>query len=267
MKKGYSILFSSIAIAIIAYAAISLISIPAAAQPSGFAKNEFKLEEGKSSILNKIQPGTLEKITFIHYAKPTGSSKQKAPSCYKLLGVKWISELPINYKINPKGSNLSESDILTAISQSVNEWDKYTSATLFGTGEIDYDANFDENYPDGKNEYSWGNYSKEGVIAVTRIWVGVLIGSRKRQIIEYDVLFDTDYNWFDCNQINCNEENKGMDLQNIATHETGHGLGLSDVYENACSEVTMYGYSWYGDIQKRDLASQDITGLQKLYGA
>ena len=57
-----------------------------------------------------------------------------------------------------------------------------------------------------------------------------------------------------------------MDLQNIATHEIGHGVGLTDVYQTACSQATMYGYSDYGDIIKRDLAQPDITGLQKLYG-
>ncbi|PJA83788.1 MAG: peptidase M10A and M12B matrixin and adamalysin, partial [Candidatus Nealsonbacteria bacterium CG_4_9_14_3_um_filter_37_29] len=56
------------------------------------------------------------------------------------------------------------------------------------------------------------------------------------------------------------------DLQNIATHELGHGVGLGDVYETACSEVTMYGYSNYGETQKRTLEAPDITGLQTLYG-
>ncbi|MEM5811056.1 MAG: matrixin family metalloprotease, partial [Candidatus Aenigmatarchaeota archaeon] len=119
-------------------------------------------------------------------------------------------------------------------------------------------------YPDGRNEYSWGNYSEPGVIAVTVVWSGVPIGGKGRQIIEYDVLFDTDYLW----QIYpTNTTTQYMDLPNIATHETGHGIGLGDVYEDACSYVTMYGYSWYGEIQKRDLAQPDVTGLQKLYGA
>jgi tryptophanase len=47
----------------------------------------------------------------------------------------------------------------------------------------------------------------------------------------------------------------------------GHGVGLDDVYDTACSEVTMYGYSTYGEIKKRDLETPDIIGLQKLYGA
>jgi len=57
-----------------------------------------------------------------------------------------------------------------------------------------------------------------------------------------------------------------MDLQNIATHEIGHGVGLADVYQTACSEVTMYSYSTEGEIIKRTFETPDITGLQKLYG-
>jgi len=57
-----------------------------------------------------------------------------------------------------------------------------------------------------------------------------------------------------------------MDLQNIATHELGHGVGLGDLYITACSEETMYGYSNYGETKKRTLNAGDIMGIQKLYG-
>jgi len=57
-----------------------------------------------------------------------------------------------------------------------------------------------------------------------------------------------------------------MDLQNIATHELGHAVGLNDIYSGSCSYVTMYGYSTEGDIGKRTLEQPDITGLQTMYG-
>jgi predicted Zn-dependent protease len=57
-----------------------------------------------------------------------------------------------------------------------------------------------------------------------------------------------------------------MDLQNIATHELGHGLGLNDLYESAASEETMYGYSTYGEMSKRSLFIGDIAGIHDLYG-
>lgn len=187
--------------------------------------------------------------------------KAKTPSCYKLLEVKWKT-LPISYFIHPE----LENKVSGAILESTKTWDDATSKNLFNGYTIDSGANWDIDYPDGKNEYSLGNYPEEGAIGVTVVWSGVPLGGRGRQIIEYDVMFDTDYNWFDCTQVSCDASNKGMDLQNIATHETGHGLGLADVYESSCSEVTMFGYSNYGEIQKRTLESPDIAGLQKLYG-
>ena len=79
--------------------------------------------------------------------------------------------------------------------------------------------------------------------------------------VESDILFDTDYKW------GTTGEPSLMDFQNIATHEMGHTLGLSDIYTESCSAVTMYGYSDYGDVEKRSLDIPDITGLQILYGA
>jgi len=217
-------------------------------------------EQGKRypPSLDWIEPWSFQKMIFIHYAKAS-SPQAKVPTCYKLLGVKWKS-LPVNYVVHP---NLS----LEAIIASTETWDTATSTKLFGTALVDSSANWDSGSPDGRNEYSLGNYPEEGVIAVTVVWSGVPVGGKGRQILEFDVMFDTDYNWYDCTITECTAANKGMDLQNIATHETGHGVGLADVYDPSCSAVTMYGYSTYGEIQKRTLEPPDITGLQKLYGA
>ena len=61
----------------------------------------------------------------------------------------------------------------------------------------------------------------------------------------------------------CGEE--AMDLQNIVTHEFGHN-GLNDLYMPPCTALTMYGYSDFGDIDKRSLGAGDISGIQELYG-
>jgi hypothetical protein len=193
----------------------------------------------------------IDKITFIHYRDGTVKGVGKAvkgPACYKLMGIKWQA-LPISYVINPAVDE-------NAIAAATAEWDKHTGANLFGEYTVDPSANFDE-YPDGRNEYSYGDYSQSGVIAVTRVWYT----RYGKQIVEYDVMFDTDFIWGDATVTST-----VMDLQNIATHETGHGVGLADVYQSACSEVTMYGYSDYGETKKRTLEQPDITGLQKLYG-
>ncbi len=78
-------------------------------------------------------------------------------------------------------------------------------------------------------------------------------------IVEFDIMLDTDFTWGD-GAI----DDTLMDVQNIVTHELGHGIGLADIYY--CELETMYGYSYEGDTEKRTLFEGDIAGLQKLYG-
>lgn len=236
----------------------AIVFIPTKIERSGVMVSVPDIAVDKSPALIPLEPGTLEKIVFIHYANGRVEAKAKTPACYKLLGIKWKS-LPVSYVIHP---DLDPG----AISASTETWDEVTSKKLFNGFTIDSSANWDGNYPDGKNEYSLGNYPEQGVIAVTVVWSGVPLGGKGRQIIEYDVMFDTDFGWYNCAQTTCTLENRGMDLQNISTHETGHGVGLADVYDTACSQVTMYGYSDYGETKKRSLEQPDISGIQKLYG-
>ena len=221
----------------------------------------------------------LERITFIHYkkgfAKPgtecgngicePGENARKCPQdcgggdlpqsgCYGFLEkgfkIKSTKDLVIHPTLNA----------LTIV-DSLSEWDYHTSTELFGGHTVDETANWDGDVPDGRNEFSYGNYPEQGVIAVAVVW-GYFSGPPwAREIIEFDVLFDTDYDWGDASQ-----NPSLMDLENIAVHEIGHGLGLKDIYENTCSEVTMYGYSDYGEIKKRSIEQPDIIGLQELYG-
>lgn len=212
----------------------------------------------ETSVAMGIQPGTFEKTIFIHEASQGNQKPAKATTCYKLLGVKW-RVLPQDYVIHPNVNNT----VPGAIQASVYTWDAATSKQLFGASTVDSTANWDGQTPDGRNEYSFGDYSQNGVIAVTVIWSGIPLGGGRRQIVEYDVMFDTDFAWGDAT---ASSSTPVMDLENISTHETGHGLGLNDIYTASCSAVTMYGYSSEGDIAKRTLETPDILGLQKMYG-
>lgn len=204
-----------------------------------------------ASAESKKPKEPLDQITFIHYkdGKVKAAGSKGGPTCYKLMGIKWKA-FPISYVV---GQGVDAS----AVAASANEWDSHTSTALFDGYTINASANFDDS-PDGMSEYSVGNYQQSGVIAVTRTWY-TRFG---KQIVEYDVMFDSDFIWGDATK-----DPSVMDWQNIATHETGHGIGLSDIYNNACSAATMYGYSSEGDIAKRTLEQPDITGLQKMYGA
>jgi hypothetical protein len=218
------------------------------------AKENAKAPE-KSPVIG--ENWDLERVDFIHYAKPANAaSPPKTTACYKLMGVKWTT-LPVSYAINPVNPNgLSEEFVTSAVLTAAETWDAVTSSELFNNAyTINYAAKYGvQNFV---NEIAFGDYPQDGVIAVTSIWY-TRVGKR---IVEFDMLFNTDYTWGDAT-VNPSL----MDLQNIATHELGHGVGLNDIYSTSCSAVTMYGYSNYGDIAKRTLETPDITGLRSMYG-
>lgn len=199
----------------------------------------------------------LERVDFIHYAKPpAGAKPSSSATCYKLLGVKWTS-FPVNYAINPANSQgLSEPFVTLALSISAETWDTATSKELFNdVYDIDYTAQYGTQ--DFKNSIAFGDYPNNNVIAVTSVWF-TRVG---KKIVEFDQLYNTRFNWGDATA-----DVTKMDLQNIATHELGHAVGMNDIYSTTCSAVTMYGYSNYGETQKRTLEQPDIAGLQKIYG-
>lgn len=217
------------------------------------AKENSKAPENSPVIDEKWE---LERIDFIHYAKPENPGKPpKTENCYKLLGVKWKS-LPVSYVINPSNpEGLEKSFVMSAVSTSAETWDSATASELFNDAyTIDYTATYGvQNFV---NAIDFGDYPDDRVIAVTSVWYT----PKGKKIVEFDIRFNTRFSWGDAGA-------DKMDLQNIATHELGHGVGLDDIYSDTCSAVTMYGYSSNGETQKRTLEQPDITGLQKMYGA
>jgi len=226
-------------------------------------------------------PPVLEKKVFVHYkkgyGKPEGTPgkgpspkppKDEESGYYAFLskGLKWKGTAVV--VIDPDDSGLSETIVKNVIIVSAEEWDDgaYSSwggisDNLFDGYEIVYDATFDTEIRDGRNEVLFGDDPRVGVIAVTVVW-GYFSGPPGlREIVEFDVLFDTDYTWGDVDI-----DPTVMDLQNIATHEFGHGAGLADLYKEAAYQETMYGYSTQGETIKRSLYIGDIAGIHDLYG-
>ncbi|MGB9960248.1 MAG: matrixin family metalloprotease [Candidatus Bathyarchaeales archaeon] len=221
----------------------------------------------------------VEQHVFIYYIK---GAKPKPPSTgtgyYKLLGAKWKA-LPVKIEVNPANYyGLSEEFVMKAIGLAAGEWDdgaysqSDSDASTTWTGvsvDLIYDTitvtnkgyddlAWDSGKLDGANTIVWGNYPEQGVIAITIIWSSRVT----KEILEFDMVLDTDFTWGNATE----KGNAVMDLQNIVTHELGHGLGLGDVYLTAANQETMYGYAAYGETIKRSLYNGDMAGITKLYG-
>ena len=193
-------------------------------------------------------------------------------TCYGFLakGAKWKFIEDYMFKTDNL-AGLNDTFIKSNLAADIDKWEYAADGTMNETymdiigDEIPETVDgADLISPDGKNEVFFGNIDDPVAIAVTIVW-GIFRGPPSgRELVEWDMVYDDlDFGWSeDCESYNCSNN---MDFENIATHELGHTFGLSDLYENACSEETMYGYAIEGETSKRILEAGDITGIYKLY--
>ncbi len=227
-------------------------------------------------------PPELERVDFIHYAadfapgKPTGTpgkgpgggngDKDEAPIDHYKLSKLMLTDTA-KYYIDTSGSGVANSKAIIAITESFEAWDDITTAYDDNGGLFSYAGappSAAGRIQDNTNTVSWGTLDA-GILAVATMWY--YPGKPPKGIIEFDVVFNTLYSW------GIDPDGEGSltisvyDIQNIATHEAGHPVGLNDLYEEKYLELTMYGYSDAGETYKHSLESGDRLGAQALYGA
>jgi hypothetical protein len=192
------------------------------------------------------------------------TNKTPAATCYAFLskGARWKAIEP--YVVNPSNTRGLDGTFIAAnLATDIGKWEGAAAADILGVGTtVSEPLSADTSAPDGKNEVYFANVDKSGAIAITIVW-GVFRGSAaQKQLVEWDQVYDdVDYDW------SASGEAGKMDFENIATHELGHSVGMSDLYSGSCGEETMYGYANYGETKKRTLESGDITGVKLLYGS
>lgn len=156
---------------------------------------------------------------------------------------------------------ITDSGISTTLTATaLDTWDSEVLFDIFGirdeTGTTD---GADTVSPDGKNEVMFENLGSTSTIAYAIVW-GIFFGPpNQRELVEWDVVFNSDYAFGDANI-----DSTAMDFQGTATHEFGHALGLSHP-SDSCTEETMYRFINFGETKKRDLNAGDITGVNKIY--
>ena len=254
---------------------VSVLTMTLSAFPVG-ASNEDVLDDVPKNI-----PKGLSLRVFIKYAGPVKQvtanvtdlgdpNGDGAQDGYELSGLWWnLSKYEggVPYVINPSGAvkqGLDQYAVIDEITASLESWDAQVGVELYNdTVTVNTSAKASTYWPDYKNVITWARL-RPRIVATATIWYYTATG----EIADADIQLNSRYKW----GIDPDDEgpetltNNKFDIQNIVTHEAGHWSGLGDLYENYY-EMTMYGYTTYGETKKISLEYGDIVGVQQVYGA
>lgn len=206
--------------------------------------------------------------TFVH--DPQGHGKPLPPSNCTVTTNDQVSDFGLagwhmpsvgmSYQINlsTKPKNLSESQVSTAVQSSFGTWTTADSGQIFnyaGTTSVKAAK------LDGTNAILWKGITS-GALAITYVWYYTSTG----QLVEADTVFNQNYKWdlINISAGDCGGTNGAYDVQNIATHEFGHWIGLDDLYSTVDKDLTMYGYGETKELKKDSLGLGDISGANAI---
>jgi hypothetical protein len=248
-----------------AVAVAAALSLSACGEAGPVAPEDAAAPELGAAGGNRQDRGPIERVQFIHwkkgFAKGGGQAARKgASSCYAFIarGAKWKTVEPWEVLSGTSDDGIGANAVLSAAGTGVGEWESY-GGNIAGGGSIG-STPVNLNATDGKNVVQFGNDPRAGVIAVTNVW-GFFSGpARTREIVEWDMILDRDFDWSNSSQ----SDPGAMDLLNIVVHELGHAWGMGHP-SDSCTEETMYRFATEGEIKKRDLNTGDIAGIRDLY--
>jgi hypothetical protein len=80
---------------------------------------------------------------------------------------RYLPKLPVKYYVNPSGSKLKTSNVITAVKASFEAWDNAVDIELFNDN-VQQTILYGTRY-DGKNVVSWGKLSQK-ILAVCYTW-------------------------------------------------------------------------------------------------
>ena len=197
-------------------------------------------------------PDHVKRVDFIHYVgKPTAVKKER-PDCYNVIGFQILN--PKALVINPSNSGWDEKFVVNTILDAVAVWNHVSAARMLGTDyTIDYNAPFAS---DGLYVIMFQDMGMNGILAFASVSFTEFGG----ELLEADMVFNTAYPWGDATK-----DANVYDFLSVAIHELGHWVGLSDLFDDRCSGVTMYSRTEIGDITKRTLSIADKRGIREIY--
>lgn len=174
---------------------------------------------------------------------------------YNWGGEKWFN-LPLDWSLNQNGApGVDVAQTAFALNVAYDVWE---CASGFDHNYLGLTAMDGSNHNDGHNVQYWGTtpWANPGLIAVATWSYWTATG----EIFEADIHYNgADWNW------SIGGSATTLDIQNIATHESGHTLGLLDLYGAADNQKTMFGNSGNGVTFARTLEPADVQGAEYLY--
>lgn len=167
----------------------------------------------------------------------------------------WWDQPTLEFVVNTQSSPVPEGVLVETLEAATRQWEAVPGPdvrfVLLGTTEEREAAADDLNVI--WFEPMWRDAPDQ--VALTHVW-----SASDGQIVGFDLAFNVrDHVWA------TDGDAHATDLLNTLTHELGHALGLD--HDHAHPEATMYATTLAGETIKRDLAADDVEGLQAMYGA
>ena len=206
------------------------------------------------------------------------SSSGGSYSSYALTGYRWNERNPqLQLYLNPIGtpSGLITEATQRAIAQAANTWDDAVSENLFADGStviVDYTKVVDNPFPlqgqevaDGYSVSGWKSLG-DSYLGMQRWWSNGQLVNGYRSIVETDSWYNRDFAW--TTNLATAQSTGRIDLQSVALHELGHGIGMGDLYtlpEGDPRQSDLQQVMNLYDGPQRELGNGDRAGAQILY--
>ncbi|MEL6049011.1 hypothetical protein [Methanothrix soehngenii] len=199
-------------------------------------------------------------------------------SSYALTGYRWNQRNPqLQLYLNPTDtpSGLGTEATRNAIAQAANTWDDAVSENLFADGStviVDYTKVVDNPFPlqgqevaDGYSVSGWKSLG-DSYLGMQRWWSNGQLLNGYRSIVETDSWYNRDFAW--TTDLATAQSTGRIDLQSVALHELGHGIGMGDLYtlpEGDPRQSDLQQVMNLYDGPQRELGNGDRAGAQILY--
>ena len=192
----------------------------------------------------------MRSVRFVLVTLALATAVVTIPQGYALSGHKWaIRQVP--YYVNPTNHDVSTTAALAAIQAAANAWssEPNTDVTLYYMGPTSGTSVV----ANGKNEVFFRTDTSGALAQTFRWW------DASGNLVDADTVF-YDGSWlFFGGNTGCSG---GYYIQNVATHELGHALGLD---HSSVSTATMYPGENPCSTWKESLDPDDMSGLEHLY--